>query len=261
MANIFLKIFIIPVFFLLLHGQDLGGGAVDYFATRVRLPVGSVIYIKFDEDFTLNFRANSQKNRTEDAQLASVLAGYFPFLPPSPSEITQDENMEIVIEDQSAGTMAATITAYDEATDSYRLSATRSVVYNDQDRSAIFLNALVSARDVNEERSLSVKQLADFSLIYRDKVQRIQLTPADFSSLLERAELPPAENQTTVAQTPDPQAAAEPQAAELPAAPQTPAQESSLQNPPEPPAVTELTDQRKREILLLYLNWILSSWF
>ena len=256
MANIFLKIFIIPVFFLLLHGQDLGGGSVDYFATRVRLPVGSVIYIKFDEDFTLNFRANSQKNRTEDAQLASVLAGYFPFLPPSPSEITQDENMEIVIEDQSAGTMAATITAYDEATDSYRLSATRSVVYNDQDRSAIFLNALVSARDVNEERSLSVKQLADFSLIYRDKVQRIQLTPADFSSLLERAELPPAENQTAVAQTPDPQAAAE-----LPATSQTPAQESSLQNPPEPPVVTELTDQRKREILLLYLNWILSSWF
>lgn len=255
MVNVFLKIFIIPIFFLVVHGQDLGGGSVDYFATRIRLAVGSVVYIKFDQDFSLNFSANSEKSTTENAQLAGVLSSYFPFLPQAPADDAQDKNMDIVIEDQSTGTMAATITAYDEATDSYRLSATRSVVYNDQDRSAIFLNALVSARDVNEERSISIGQLANFSLIYRDKMQRIQLTEADFASLLERAtvqaEAQPA-NETT------PQATA-PGATPPPQEP-TATQTQQVQQVPSVP-VTELTEQRKREILLLYLNWILSSWF
>ena len=258
----FSLIFLIPLGFV--HSQDLSGGGPSYFENLASRPVGSIIYLQLGDDFNFDFSAETQVSLFPNSTLRAAVSELFPFLPSSQTSDPTTKNLQIEIDEETEGMIGATIVSYSPDNDTYGVTASKSVNYNGKDRSLLTISGNISASDIDGENTIAANKVANLTINYTDVANRVNLSERDFESLLEVIERANGEvidqNQTpatgqAAAGIGDTQNEDETALAQAVPPPQPqPTQTETVRR-------TELTEARKRQIYLQFVNWLLSSWY
>jgi hypothetical protein len=199
-----------------------------YLEGGARVQEGDTVLVTFAEGFALSFKSAG----IESKRLSLELSGgpYGDLLSFLPTTRTQgDRSVSGDSRTTLEGSLAVRVTGADGGALSLR--GQRVVVLNGREES-IVLTASVNVRDLSQGRSVEFSRLVDPRLVYRGPTEAAgeTITAEDIIDLAEAPAAPAA----------------------LPAAQPLPGAEAPAAVPPQPRA--RLTDERRRELLLLYIN-------
>ncbi len=203
-----------------------------YLDGGARVRQGDTVLVTFAEGFSLSFRSAGIDSKRLSLELSGGPYGdLLSFLPTVRTE--GDRSVKGDSQIALKGSLALTVTGV-QGDGVLTLQGRRVVVLNDREES-IQLDASVNIRDVSASRSVEFARLAEPRLVYRGPSEPADETirPEDLADLAQAA------------------GAAQPAVGSPPAAPPGPATAPAQ---PTVPARAQLTEERRRELLLRYIN-------
>ncbi len=213
-----------------------------YLEGGARVREGDTVLVTFAEGFSLSFKSAGVDSKRLSLELSGGPYGdLLSFLPAVRTE--GDRSVRGDSQTSLKGSLALKVTAADAG--SLALRGERVVVLNGREES-IELTASVSLRDLSQDRSVEFARLVEPRLVYRGPTEPAAETirPEDLAELLAAAAPPGAAPQSAAVPAPAPGA---PAAQPAPAGSVAPA-------PPVAQPRAQLTQERRRELLLRYIN-------
>lgn len=201
------------------------------------LAKGDTVFVQIDTTSKLAFTASSSDSRMFTLEFSGGTTGnLFSFLPQG--RTGGDRSLEGTQELSLEGRIPATVTEVDAAGKAL-VRGTRAIEIEGREES-IEISGWIDPRDVDGDRAVSFSNVADARLVYRTLLTsaRDVLTPEDIREVLES--LPATAGGVTVIQP----------AGTAPSSSAT----ATTQPAAAPLASVTLTDQKKLELLLIYLN-------
>lgn len=234
--------------------ENLTGPDFKGYLSGKGLAKGDTVFVQIDGTSKLAFTASSSDARTFTLEFSGGMTGnLFSFLPQG--RTGGDRSLEGKQELSIQGRIPATVAEIDEAGRGL-LRGSRAIEIEGREES-IEISGWVDPRDVDGDRGVSFSRLADARLVYRTLLSsaRDVLTPEDIEEVLQSlprtaegvAVLPP----TGAAATGAGATGAGATAAGATGAAGT---ESAATGASAPLATVTLTDRKKLELLLIYLN-------
>jgi len=212
------------------------------------LAKGDAVFVQIDTTSKLAFSATSTDSRNFTLEFSGGATGnLFSFLPQG--RTGGDRSLEGTQELSLSGRIPATVTEVDAAGRAL-VRGSRAIEIEGRAES-IEISGWVDPRDVDGDRSVGFSMIADARLVYRTLLTSVRdvLTAQDIREVLES--LPLTTEGAVVIQPAGTGAAPAPTGAA--ATPGT-ATGTPATTQPAPPRTVTLTDQKKLELLLVYLN-------
>ena len=159
---IFLWTFI-SVFFS--FAQDLWDDDGEIFTDQKVKPLGSVVYIRFEEPVIASFNSSYQKIENSQSSVLNTLPQVLSFLPLSALNNSKQKNVEreYQISEQITGVLAGTIVRIDRRAKTYTINARHN--WNiDGEPFSISFSGLVNQKDLEKNNYISSKKIANSTI-------------------------------------------------------------------------------------------------
>ena len=142
--------------------QDLWSRRGEIFTDTKLRPVGSVIYIRFEDDIVASYRSRLDRFRTRNRETLSEIPTLLDFLP-NPGGTARETisgDTELSLSHNMRGTVSAVITAVNSRSGTYTITASRLLLLDGKSRT-LGLSGIVNAIEVSSDGYISSQKIAN----------------------------------------------------------------------------------------------------
>ena len=168
------------------QAQDLWDDAGEIFTDEKTKPIGSVIYIRFEEPIVASFSSSYQKLKNNQSTEASLLPEVLSFLPTTALNTSKQKSTEKEhqVSRELTGILAGTIARINRQSKTYTINAVHT--WNiDGEPFSISVSGLVNQKDIEKDNHISSQKIANSTINFlgRSFKTSANFTEEDFTNL------------------------------------------------------------------------------